>query len=64
MSTPNDDPLIRLRDVAAMLGVAPRTLYDLRRRGVLPEPIALSSKLKGYRRSTIEALLSARETQR
>ncbi|MFI8690759.1 helix-turn-helix transcriptional regulator [Stutzerimonas kunmingensis] len=57
MTIPNEDPLIRLRDVAAMLGVAPRTLYDLRRRGVLPEPIALSPKLKGYRRSTIEAVL-------
>lgn len=59
----NEDPLLRLPQVAAMLGVAPRTLYDLRRRGILPEPIALSPKLKGYRRSTIEAVLASREVR-
>lgn len=54
----NDDPIVRVKDAPAFLGVGKRTLYDLRDRGDLPPPLSLGHKCKGWRRSTLEAFLA------
>jgi len=61
MTIQNDDPLIRVRDAAAWLGIGKRTLHNLRERGELPPPLALGRRCKGWRRSTLEAFLASRE---
>ena len=53
----NDDPIIRVKDAPAFLGVGKRTLYDLRDRGDLPPPLDMGRKCRGWRRSTLEAFL-------
>lgn len=57
MTNANEEPFIRVRDAGAYLGIPVRTLYDLRQRGALPEPITITRKLKGWRRSTLNAFL-------
>lgn len=54
----NDDPIVRVKDAPAFLGVGKRTLYDLRDRGDLPPPLDMGHKCKGWRRSTLEAFLA------
>lgn len=54
----NVDPIVRVKDAPAFLGVGKRTLYDLRDRGDLPPPLNMGHKCKGWRRSTLEAFLA------
>lgn len=57
----NPDPLIRVRDAAEFLGIGKRTVHDLRARGELPELLIITSRCKGWRQSTLQAWLDARD---
>jgi predicted DNA-binding transcriptional regulator AlpA len=58
------DSIIRPRALADRLGLSLATLWRLRRRGDLPEPIRLSPGCVGWRTSDIEAWLAARAERR
>ena len=54
------DRILRPRELADRVGLSLATLWRLRRRGDLPEPIRLSPGCVGWRTSDIEAWLAAR----
>ena len=58
-TTPSDR-ILRPRELADRIGLSLATLWRLRRRGDLPEPIRLSPGCVGWRSSDIEAWLSTR----
>lgn len=58
---PHLDQMIRPRRLAERLGVSTTTLWRMRRRGELPEPVQISRGAKAWRESTIIDLLAARE---
>jgi prophage regulatory protein len=58
------DRILRPRQLADRIGLSLATLWRLRRRGDLPEPIRLSPGCVGWRTSDIEAWLSARAERR
>jgi prophage regulatory protein len=62
--TNTSDRIIRPRDLADRIGLSLATLWRLRRRGDLPEPIRLSPGCVGWRTSQIEAWLVARSERR
>lgn len=66
MTTPaiSSDRILRPRQLADRIGLSLATLWRLRRRGDLPEPIRLSPGACGWRSSDIDAWLAARETTR
>lgn len=52
------DPLITRAQARDLLGgVSRRTLHNWERSGRLPPPLKLSSRVVGWRRSTLEAVL-------
>ena len=51
------DPIIRLGDFVVNSGLGRTTVYTLIRKGVLPTPIKLGARARGFRRSTVEAFL-------
>ena len=56
------DDLLKAKDVAQMLAVAPSTVYDLTRRGVLPCVVVsrgASRACRRWRRADIAALIEA-----
>jgi predicted DNA-binding transcriptional regulator AlpA len=57
----NDLQVIRPRQLAANLGVSTVTLWRMRQRRELPEPIVISSGAKGWRRAAIEEWLNAKK---
>jgi prophage regulatory protein len=58
------DRILRPRELAGYVGLSLATLWRLRRRGDLPEPIRLSPGCVGWRSSDIERWLEAREAAR
>lgn len=53
-----NDPLVTRTEARAMLGgIARGTMQRWEKEGRLPEPIRLSPRVIGWRRSTIEAVL-------
>ena len=63
LSTPSDR-ILRPRELADRIGLSLATLWRLRRRGDLPEPIRLSPGCVGWRSSDIERWLERREAGR
>lgn len=59
--THNPDPIVRVKDAAAFLGISARTVHYLQSRGELPPPIVISYKAKGWRRSVLQSWLDSRE---
>ncbi len=51
-----DDALVPRKDVAALLGVTPRTLYNWRREGRGPAAIAVEGVVR-YRAGTLRKLI-------
>ncbi len=62
-STPSDR-ILRPRELSDRIGLSLATLWRLRRRGDLPEPIRLSPGCVGWRSSDIERWLERREAGR
>ena len=60
LTTPSDR-ILRPRELSNRIGLSPTTLWRLRRRGDLPEPIRLSPGCVGWRSSEIERWLERRE---
>jgi prophage regulatory protein len=52
--------LFSVKEVASMLGTSRRTVWKLRRVGVLPEPVRLSKRLVRWRRADIDDYLARR----
>lgn len=63
MSTQNDDPLITRKQARAQFfaGVSRSTICRWEKEGKLPPPIRVSTRVQGWRRSTLERLLAERE---
>lgn len=60
MSSLTDDRIVRLCEVASFLGVTNRTLLNWRKLGILPTPIKIGPRAKGYRESTLRKFLDDR----
>lgn len=56
-SDPNSRPLLRINEVASLLGVDRSTLYVWRRKGQFVQPVQISSGRKGYLRHEVEEWL-------
>lgn len=57
------DRLIRPTEAARLLGLSKSTLWRMRRRGDLPEPLKISSGAVGWRASTLEEWLDDRQAE-
>jgi len=55
--------ILRRREVLDRVGVGQSTLYDWMKRGEFPRPVALGSKLVGWRESDVTAWIESRETR-
>lgn len=55
--------ILRRREVLARIGVGQSTLYDWMGRGQFPRPVALGSKMVGWRESDVTAWIEARESK-
>ena len=64
MAVDQSEILLSERQVARWLGLSEPTLFRHRRDGTGPTFIRLSARRVGYRRSTVEAWLQARERDR
>ena len=53
-------PLLRIDQVAELLGCSERTVRNLHREGRLPQRSAISERLVGWRENELEAWLSSR----
>ena len=53
--------ILRRPDVEARTGLSRSTIYDWMKRGEFPKPVALGSRMVGWRESDIQAWLEARE---
>ncbi len=58
--TPPLTRILSLRQVIEITGLSPATIWRMRRRGEMPEPIRLSPGRVGWRESDIERWLVAR----
>lgn len=60
-----NDKFLRQKEVAELLGISTTTLWRWRRAGIMPQPMALSGQVIGWRTSVIEAWLEekSREAQ-
>lgn len=56
-----DDPMLRPREVAQMVGLDYATIYRARKAGRFPEPIQLTAQAIGWRTSTIKRWLDERQ---
>lgn len=54
------DPIVRPVQLQQELGVARVTLWRYTRDGVIPPPVQIGPRLKGWRRSTVEAIKDGR----
>lgn len=61
MNPITDDPIVRPNEAAALLGISRRTLYAWVGRGLLPKPVELGPRARGYRQSTLRAFLDSRQ---
>ena len=58
--THRSDRIIRPRELAERIGLSLATIWRLRRRGELPEPLRLSPGCVGWRASDIDVWLAGR----
>jgi prophage regulatory protein len=56
---PTIDPVLRRPDVLAQLGISNSTLHAWVKAGRFPPPLELGPRVRGWRRSTIEAFLES-----
>ena len=54
------DRILRMAEAARMLGVSRPTLYVWVSRGLLPPPVEVGPRARGFRVSTLEAYLATR----
>ena len=59
-SSQSGDRILRPRELANHVGLSLATVWRLRRRGDLPEPIRLSPGCVGWRSSVVDAWLQTR----
>jgi len=57
------DRIIRRSELAETLGVSKVTVWRMARRGELPRPLQISANVVGWRQSTVEKWLDAREAE-
>ena len=55
--------ILRRREVLDRVGVGQSTLYDWMKRGEFPRPVALGSKLVGWRESDIDGWIASRDVR-
>jgi len=55
------DRIARMPEVLALVGVGRTTLYKMVREGRFPPPLHLSTRIRGWRLSSVEAFLSSVE---
>ncbi|KAB1078397.1 helix-turn-helix transcriptional regulator [Methylobacterium soli] len=58
-----NDRLIRRAEAAAFLSVGTSTLDRMIADGRLPRPLKISTRIVGWRESTLQAVLNLREAQ-
>ena len=56
-------PILRQKDILALLGIGRATLSKWRNEGRFPEPKRLGPRLLGWRASDIEAWIDSQEEQ-
>ena len=56
-----EDRVVRMGEVFAILGVPSSTCYSWISKGLLPKPLALGPRARGYRLSTLNTILTSRE---
>jgi prophage regulatory protein len=56
-------PLLRIEEVAQLLGCSTRHVSNLYREGRMPPRIAISERLVGWRESDLEAWLTSRREE-
>jgi len=52
------DPILRRPDVRALLGISNSTLHAWVKAGRFPAPLELGPRVRGWRRSVVEAFLT------
>ena len=57
------DRVVRLPEVLLRVGVSRTTLYTMVRDGRFPAPLHLSTRIRGWRLSSVEAFLSSTEAE-
>jgi len=57
------DRIVRPTEAAAILSVSKATLWRMRRRGEIPEPIRVSRGAVGWRQTTLRDWLDRREVE-
>ena len=63
MVTTRSDRIIRPNELADRLGVSKVTLWRMRRRDEIPQPLQISSNVVGWRQSTVDRWLEDREAE-
>lgn len=58
------EPFLTIDQVLAATGIKRRTLYDMRARGVFPEPVRVGQREVVYPRETIETWMTANRPHR
>jgi prophage regulatory protein len=58
-----NERILRRPEVERRTGLSRSCLYDWVRRGEFPRPVALGTRMVGWRESDIEAWMAARETK-
>lgn len=61
MTSVTEDPVVRLNQAAVILGIKRRTLYDWIADGLLPRPLELGPRARGYRESVLRQFLESRK---
>lgn len=64
MKTPTpatEDQVARLGKTWGLLGISARTGHYWIEKGILPKPLALGPRARGYRMSTLRAFLDSRQ---
>ena len=56
-----DDPLVRIKDLPPLLGVTLRTLQVWRQKGILPPPVQIGPRARGYHKSTLDKFIATRK---
>ena len=56
-------PLLRIDQVAELLGCSERTVRNMHRKGRMPPRIAISERVVGWRESDLEAWLTSRREE-
>ena len=57
-------PLLRIDQVAELLGCSERTVRNLHREGRMPTRVTVSERIIGWRESDLEAWLTSRREER